>query len=40
MMREELSLETLCLQNMGMMDKVKTIDRSNTAPSSKTFRDE
>jgi hypothetical protein len=27
-------------KNIGMMDKVKKIDRSNTALSSKTFRDE
>jgi hypothetical protein len=27
-------------KNIGTMDKVQQIDRSNTAPSSKTFRDE
>jgi hypothetical protein len=32
--------ETLWLQNVETMDKVQRIDRSNTAPSSKTFRDE
>jgi hypothetical protein len=40
MMREEPSLEMLWLQNIETMDKVQRIDRSNTAPSSKTFRDE
>jgi hypothetical protein len=40
MMREEPSLETLWLQNIRTMDKVQITDRSNTAPSSKTFRDE
>jgi hypothetical protein len=40
MTREEPSLETLWLQNIRTMDKVQIIDRSNTAPSSKTFRDE
>jgi hypothetical protein len=40
MTREEPSLETLWLQNIRLMDKVQIIDRSNTAPSSKTFRDE
>jgi hypothetical protein len=39
MTREEPSLETW-LQNIKTMDKVQRIDRSNTAPSSKTFRDE
>jgi hypothetical protein len=38
--REEPSLETLWLQNMETMDKVQRIDRSNTVPSSKTFRDQ
>jgi hypothetical protein len=40
MTREEPSLETLWLQNIGTMDKVHITDRSNTASSSKTFRDE
>jgi hypothetical protein len=40
MTREEPSLETLWLKNIGTMEKVKKIHRSNTAPSSKTFRDE
>jgi hypothetical protein len=40
MMREESFLEMLCLQNIGTMDKVQIIDHSNTAPLSKTFRDE
>jgi hypothetical protein len=40
MTRQEPSLETLWLQNIKTMDKVQIIDRSNTAPSSKTFRDE
>jgi hypothetical protein len=40
MTREEPSLETLWLQNIRTMEKVQIIDRSNTAPSSKTFRDE
>jgi hypothetical protein len=40
MTREEPSLETLWLQNIRMTDEVQIIDRSNTAPSSKTFRDE
>jgi hypothetical protein len=41
MTREEPSLKTLWLKNIGTMDKVqKKTDRSNTAPSSKTFRDE
>jgi hypothetical protein len=35
-MREEPSFKTLWLKNMGTMDKVQIIDRSNTAPSSKT----
>jgi hypothetical protein len=38
--REEPSLETLWLINMETMEKVQKIDRSYTAPSSKTFRDE
>jgi hypothetical protein len=37
--REEPSLETLWLRNMETMEKVQKIDRSYTAPSSKTFRD-
>jgi hypothetical protein len=37
---DEPSLEMLFLQNLGTMDKVQIIDCSNTAPSSKTFRDE
>jgi hypothetical protein len=40
MTREQPSLETLWLQNIETMDKVQRIDCSNTAPSSKTFRDE
>jgi hypothetical protein len=40
MTREETSLETLWSKNMGTMDKVHIRDRSNTAPSLKTFRDE
>jgi hypothetical protein len=40
MTREEPSLETLRLQNIRTMDKVQIIGCSNTAPSSKTFRDE
>jgi hypothetical protein len=40
MTTEETSLETLWLQNKGTMEKVQKLDRSNTAPSSKTFRDE
>jgi hypothetical protein len=40
MTREEPSLETLWLQNIRTMDEVRIIDHSNTAPSSKTFRDE
>jgi hypothetical protein len=39
MTREEPSLETLWLKNIKSMDKIQIIDRSNTAPSSKTFRD-
>jgi hypothetical protein len=39
-MREEPSLETLWLKNIKTMDKVQITDRSDTAPSSKTFRDE
>jgi hypothetical protein len=30
----------LWFKNIGIMDKVKKINRSNTTPSSKTFRDE
>jgi hypothetical protein len=37
--REESSLKTLWLRNIGTMDEVQKIDRSNTTPSSKTFRD-
>jgi hypothetical protein len=37
---DEPSLETLWLKNIGTMDKVQKIDRSNTTPSSKIFRDE
>jgi hypothetical protein len=40
MTREESALETLWLQKIRTMDKVQIIDRSNTVPSSKTFRDE
>jgi hypothetical protein len=40
MKREEPSLETLWLKNIGAVDKVQNIDRSNTAPSSKIFRNE
>jgi hypothetical protein len=40
MAREEPSLETLWLKNIWTMDKVQMTDRSNTAPSSNTFRDE
>jgi hypothetical protein len=40
MTREEPSLETLWLKNIGTMEKVQKIDHSNTAPLSKTFRDE
>jgi hypothetical protein len=40
MTKEEPSLETLWLRNIGTMDEVQIIDRSNTTPSSKTFRDE
>jgi ethanolamine utilization cobalamin adenosyltransferase len=47
MTREEPSLETLWLKiykhthtRKTMMDKVQITDHSNTAPSSKTFRDE
>jgi hypothetical protein len=40
MTREEPSLETLWLKNIGTMNKVQKIDRRKTAPSSKTFRDE
>jgi hypothetical protein len=40
MTREEPCLETLWLQNTRTMDKVQIIDRSNAAPSSKTFRPE
>jgi hypothetical protein len=40
MMREEPSLETFWLKNIGKIEKVQKIDRSNKAPSSKTFRDE
>jgi hypothetical protein len=39
MTREEPSLETVWLQNIRTMDKVQIIDRSNTAASSKSFRD-
>jgi hypothetical protein len=39
MTREEPSLETLWLQNIGTMDLVQIIDHSNTVPLSKTFRD-
>jgi hypothetical protein len=39
MMREEPSLEMSWLQNIRTIDKAQIIDRSNTAPSSKTFRD-
>jgi hypothetical protein len=38
--RDGSLLETLWLQNTETMDKVQRIDHSNTAPSSKTFRDE
>jgi hypothetical protein len=38
--REEPSLEMLWLQNIETMDRVQRIDHNNTAPSSKTFRDE
>jgi hypothetical protein len=40
MTREEPSLETLWLKNTRTMDKVQITDRSNPAPSSKTFSDE
>jgi hypothetical protein len=40
MTREEPSLETLWLKNIGTMDEVQKIDCNNTTPSSKTFRDE
>jgi hypothetical protein len=40
MTTEEPSLETLWLQNIRTMNKVQIIYYSNTAPSSKTFRDE
>jgi hypothetical protein len=40
MTREEPSLETLRLKNIGTMDKVQKIYLRNTTPSSKTFRDE
>jgi hypothetical protein len=40
MTREGPSLETLWLKNIGTMAEVQKIDRSNTAPSSKTFRGE
>jgi hypothetical protein len=38
MTREEPSLETLWLQNIRALDEVQKIDRSNTEPSSETFR--
>jgi hypothetical protein len=40
MTRGEPSLETLWLQNIRTMDKVQRTDPSNTAPSSKAFREE
>jgi hypothetical protein len=40
MTREEPSLEMLWLKNIRTMDKVQITDRSNAAPSSKTFIDE
>jgi hypothetical protein len=40
MTREQPSLETLWLQNIETIEKVQRTGRSNTAPSSKTFRDE
>jgi hypothetical protein len=39
-LRDGSSLETMWLQNVETIDKVQRIDSSNTAPSSKTFRDE
>jgi hypothetical protein len=38
--REEPSLETLWFKNKEMMEKVQNLRSSNTAPLSKTFRDE
>jgi hypothetical protein len=38
--REEPSLETLWFKNKETMEKVQNLKSSNTAPSSKTFRDE
>jgi hypothetical protein len=40
MTREEPTLETMCLQNTETMYKDQRVERSNTAPSSKTFSDE
>jgi hypothetical protein len=40
MTREEPSFEMLWLKNIRMMDKVQITDPSNTAPLSKTLRDE
>jgi hypothetical protein len=38
MTREEPSLKTLWLRNMGTIDKVQKIDCGNKTSSSKTFR--
>jgi hypothetical protein len=38
--REEPSLEMLWFKNKETMEKVQNLKSSNTAPSSKTFRDE
>jgi hypothetical protein len=40
MMMEELSLETLWFKNKETIQKGQNLKSSNTAPSSKTFRDE
>jgi hypothetical protein len=34
------AIKPLWMKNIGTMDKVQKVDRSNTAPSSETFRDE
>jgi hypothetical protein len=39
-MRKNHPLKRSGLENIRVMDKVQKIDPSNTAPSSKTFRDE
>jgi hypothetical protein len=35
-----IRVTAICYLDIGTMDKIQIIDRSNTAPSSNTFRDE